>query len=327
MPTSARRAPRPRAAKPATPDILHALGDEHKYQARLLNLLEKQVGLLNQKLPADLEVMAGVMRYMTRYPDRFHHPKEDLLFEKIVLRDAEAQPRVDELLQAHETIIGQGAKLLAAIEQCQRVGPGADTHALRKAAHAYIGALRRHMDIEHLHLFPLAQKVLKAQDWADVDARMKPILDPVFGTTVAEEFRPLQEAEAARPDPGAPSQLGVALIEAAALIETVATLIAGAGRMRRQMIDHQREVSRVNRELMRSIIGLVPQQQREGGLGGLGELLERNWSLVADNHNRMLDLWSQVWTAAWRPYEEAEGPYAPRLLRRRRRKSRVAVNN
>jgi len=115
MPTSAKRTPRPRAAEPAAPDILHALGDEHKYQARLLNLLEKQVGLLNQKLPADLEVMAGVMRYMTRYPDRFHHPKEDLLFEKIVLRDAAAKPRVDELLQAHETIIGQGAELLRAL--------------------------------------------------------------------------------------------------------------------------------------------------------------------------------------------------------------------
>ena len=324
MPTSAKRTPRPRAAEPAAPDILHALGDEHKYQARLLNLLEKQVGLLNQKLPADLEVMAGVMRYMTRYPDRFHHPKEDLLFEKIVLRDAAAKPRVDELLQAHETILGQGAELLAAIEQCQREGPGADTHALRKAAHAYIGSLRRHMDIEHLHLFPLAQKVLKAEDWADVDMRMKPILDPVFGTTVTEEFRPLHEAEAAKPDAGSPGQLGMALIEAAALIETVATLIAGAGRLRRQMIDHQREVSRVNRELMRSLIGLVPEQQRRGGVG---ELLERNWNLLADNHNRMLDLWSQVWSAAWRPYEEAEGPYAPRLLRRRRRKSRTAANN
>jgi len=90
------------------------------------------------------------------------------------------------------------------------------------------------------------------------------------------------------------------------------------------MIDHQREVSRVNRELMRSLIGLVPEQQRRGGVG---ELLERNWNLLADNHNRMLDLWSQVWSAAWRPYEEAEGPYAPRLLRRRRRKSRTAANN
>ena len=33
------------------------------------------------------------------------------------------------------------------------------------------------------------------------------------------------------------------------------------------MIDHQREVSRVNRELMRSLIGLVPEQQRRGGVG------------------------------------------------------------
>ena len=65
MPTSAKRTPRPRAAEPAAPDILHALGDEHKYQARLLNLLEKQVGLLNQKLPADLIGRPAVAEFRT----------------------------------------------------------------------------------------------------------------------------------------------------------------------------------------------------------------------------------------------------------------------
>lgn len=293
------------------PDILRALGDEHKYQARLLNLLEKHVALLNQGQQPDYQVMAGVMSYMTRYPDRFHHPKEDLLFEKIVQREPSAQAKVDALLEAHREIIAKGGALLAAIEHCRDGGPEADTHKLRKAAHAYIGMLRRHMDIEYLQMFPLAQRVLLAEDWAEVDARMKPILDPVFGEQVAGEFHTVKQAEAAKPDPGSLGRLATTLIEAAALIETLTTLIAGATKARRMVTQHHREAIRFNSKTTLALMSVLSLRER---VCLVGHLCERNLQMVGENHQRMVELWSEVWTAARRPYRE-EGPYAPKLLR------------
>lgn len=306
--------PRVKAAADAErdmPDILRALGDEHSYQARLLKLLEKHVALLNQRQQPDYAVMAGVMGYMTRYPDRFHHPKEDLLFERIVRRDPEARGKVDALLAAHGEIIAKGSALLAAIESCRDGGPDADADRLRKAAHAYIGILRRHMDIEHLQMFPLAQRVLLAEDWAEIDARMKPVLDPVFGAGAADEFSTIRQAEAAKPDAQPLGRLGTTLVEAAALIETVTTLIAGTTKLRRTLARHQRDVMRFNAESMVALMGVLPLGER---LRLVGEVCRRNLQMAGENQARMLEQWSSMWTAAWRPYED-DGPYAPKLLR------------
>lgn len=306
---------------PGAHDILLALGDEHKYQIRLLRVLERQVGLLNRRQTPDYEQMYGVMRYMTQYPDRFHHPKEDLLFEKVVQRDPSAKAKVDELLRAHKDIIAKGARLLQAIDRCRKQPANADTHTLRKAAHAYIGTLRRHIDIEHLHLFPLAEKALQPKDWIEVDRRMRPILDPVFGGAVADEFRSLHAAEAARPQPAPPGKLGSALIEAAALIEAVATLIAGASKMRQDMSRHNKEALQLNAELWREMIRLVPLGKR---FELMGELYERNLMMLAEFNNHLIDQWSEIWNTAWRPYD-GSGPYAPKLLRRRSRRTAVTA--
>jgi hemerythrin-like domain-containing protein len=317
--STARRPARP--AEPAAPaaevpDIIRALGDEHRYQARLLNLLERQVGLLNQRQTPDYEAMYGVMRYMTQFPDRLHHPKEDLVFEKIVLRDKTAAPKVKHLLQAHKDIVDKGARLLEAIEHCRKGDAQADTHVLRKSAHAYIGALRRHMDIEHLHMFPLAQQVLKAQDWADVDARMKPILDPVFEAEPAGDFKALREAEEAKPEPVQPGRLTAGLIEAAALIEAVATLIAGASNIRKGVSQHHRDALRANRDIWRELVRLLPLDER---VRLTTELFERNIEMFTEFNQRIADQWAQVWNAAWKPYEDSGGGYTPKLLRRRRK--------
>ena len=313
----ATRRPTPATAAPEgqVPDILRALGDEHKYQARVLKVLERQVGLLNQKQQPDYDAMRGVMRYMTQFPDRLHHPKEDLLFEKIVLRQPSARAQVKELLVAHKDIIRKGSTLLALIEASREAPAKADTLALRKSAHAYIGALRRHMDIEMLHMFPLAQQVLQPADWIEVDRRMKPILDPVFEAEGANEFKPLREAEQARPEPVKPGALTTGLIEATALIEAAATLIAGASKSRKDLAQHQRDVMRVNLELTRGLMKMLPLDQR---FKLTAEIFERNVEMVSGFNQRMSDLWSGAWKSAWAPYDD-DGPYAPKLLRLGRR--------
>ena len=296
------------------PDILRALDEEHKYQARLLNLMEKQVGLLNQHLPSDLEAMHGVMRYMTQYPDRFHHPKEDLLFEKIALRDPAARARVQEMIQAHATIVDRGAELLELIARHRDGAGDVDANRLRKSAHGYIGALRRHMDVENLHLFPLAARVLQPADWIDVDRRMKPILDPVFGAQPAADFDRLREAEAALPEVLPPGLLAAGLIEAAALIEAASALIAAASRTRGVLAQHNRDVLRVHRDLLNRWLQPLPLDERLDLVGGL---FQRHLSMLSAVNSRIVELWSGVGSAMFGPYEQAEGQYAPKLLRLR----------
>lgn len=317
----------PRRARPAArrsalpgdlvPDIVAALIDEHKYQARLLGVMERQVGLLNQRKLPDYEVMHGVMRYMTQFPDRYHHPKEDLLFDKVLARDPSAGEAVEELRRAHVDIAAAGAQLFDLIER-SRQGEGeaeALRDPLRKSAHRYIGALRRHMDIESLHMFPRALKTLLADDWREVDAAMKPILDPVFGQQAQPGFEALHDAATAKPDPGSPGKIGVGLIEAAALIEAVAALISGMSALRKTVTQHNLQTMQQNAQLTRKLMQPVPLAER-GRL--LGELCDSNVRMVSDVQTQMTQLWTNTWAAVWRPYDVEPGPYAPKLARRRR---------
>lgn len=304
------------------PDIVAALVDEHKYQARLLNVMERQVGLLNQRKLPDYDVMHGVMRYMTQFPDRYHHPKEDLLFDKVVLRDPAAAASVAQLRRAHEEIVAAGAELFDLIERSRQGDGEALRDPLRKSAHRYIGTLRRHMDIESLHMFPQALNTLQPDDWRDVDAAMKPILDPVFGQRVEAGFEKLHDQATAKPQPGNPGRIGVGLIEAAALIEAVAALIGGMTALRKTMTEHNAQALRQNLELTRSLMQIVPLAER-GRL--LGELYQSNVRMFTDVQTRMNRLWSDTWQAVWRPYDVEPGPYAPKLLRRRRRRKADAA--
>lgn len=287
------------------PAILQALAEEHIYQLRVVRLLERQVAALNQRQTPDYEVMHGVMRYMTNYPDRFHHPKEDLVFRKVMERDPASRPQVRQLLREHESIIARGAELLAAIDRC-RADPGkADTHALRKSAHAYIGALRRHMDVEMLKIFPRARAVLRAGDWAEVDARMKPILDPVFAETAAE-FRTLRAEEQSRTYGGPRRAARPGWTEAAALLESVSALLTGATEAGNSLSRHNARAVKANAVLFRDLLKPQPLGQR---VGAAGKMCRQNVEMARDISGRLRAIWSEALHESRRPLRE-QGTYA-----------------
>lgn len=296
-------------ARAKWPDILKALDEEHLYQQRLLGLLEKQVAALNQRRQPDYEVMHGVMRYMTNFPDRYHHPKEDLVFNKVVERAPSARTQVEDLLKQHVEIIARGAELLAVIDRCRADPAKADTQALRKSAHAYIGCLRRHMDVETLRFFPRAQRVLRPRDWAEVDARMKPILDPVFGEQVASEFQTLRTHADHKPAAGSRRPGRHGWVEAAAAMESVAALLGGATKAGASLSRYQRRVMAANAVIAHDLL-------RTKAFGPRITLARkgcaRNRRMARDAIQQVREIWSAAFRAARRPYRQ-EGTYAASL--------------
>ena len=289
------------------PDILRALIEEHIYQMRVVRMLERQVALLNQRQQPDYEVMHGVMRYMTGYPDRFHHPKEDLVFRKVVQRDPSSRPQVKQLLREHEQVIAHGAELMTLIERCRADSGTADTDALRKSAHSYIGHLRRHMDVEELHFFPHAQRVLRASDWADVDARMQPILDPVFGESVAPEFRRLRAQEVRKPDSVARRAARRRWVRAVAAVEAVSALVAGATLSGLKLSRHNRQALGTNAAILRELLGTQPSGARAALMR---EAWVRNAGMAKDIRRQLSDVWSEAFAAAWQACRAAGTPEA-----------------
>ncbi|MEE9598540.1 MAG: hemerythrin domain-containing protein [Acidiferrobacterales bacterium] len=172
--------------------IIQQLQKDHLNAARLLDLLEAQIGTLHDGETPDYLLMLDMMCYMRHYPDLFHHPKEDLVFEKLKERDANACLIVDNLMEEHKALAEKGVQFFESLQTIvsESMVP---RETLESQGRGYIAFLRSHMKKEEDQAFPLASKVLREEDWAEIDTAMESKADPVFGKVVGGKYRALYD--------------------------------------------------------------------------------------------------------------------------------------
>jgi hemerythrin-like domain-containing protein len=152
--------------------------EEHARFAKLLDTLEAQLDRFHCAERPDYQLMLDVMRYMRHYPDKTHHPREDLAFVKVAEREPRSGRMVSELLDDHKVIEESGEKLVEMLE-----GVLDEAILARDAVEApgrdYIKRLRGHMHSEEV-LFPFVQMWLGAEDWAEIDSKIPSVVDPLL---------------------------------------------------------------------------------------------------------------------------------------------------
>ena len=168
--------------------IWHA---DHVRFARLLDLVERELAAFHTGGQPDYALLLDVLHYLRHYPDRFHHPREDVAFARLVEHDPTMALPVARRLQEHRVIAAAGDELLAAV---QAVIDGAviERSAVEAAAATYLVYYRHHLAAEEEHVVPRAGKVLTAQDWAAVAAAAPVGPDPLFGDDPEPRYRELR---------------------------------------------------------------------------------------------------------------------------------------
>ena len=175
---------------------------EHTNFATLLDLLEGELDLFHKGGSPDYELMLDIMFYMTHYPDVLHHPKEDLAFARIMEREVNARPVVDELTEQHAHLKEFGSALVHSLDDIVNGSITAREH-VEVPGRAYVAEFRNHMQREETAILPLAATLLHDRDWAAIDAAIRHIDDPLFGKNGEERYAALRrqiarEARASR---------------------------------------------------------------------------------------------------------------------------------
>lgn len=178
------------APRSAYANEFDVLANEHQRFAKLLGLLDAQMALFHHGVQPDYDHLQDVFVYMTTYPDRFHHPKEDLLFAMVAERVPAARPHVDELRRLHRRIAESGARLLASLETAPS-GILLPREDIEKPVLDYIALYREHMALEEREIFPLGRDHLLTEDWTDVKDAVATEDDPLFGDLVEDGYRAL----------------------------------------------------------------------------------------------------------------------------------------
>src|SRR6266571_2947996 len=88
--------------------IIEVLRQEHCNSESLLSVLERELSVFDRGDRPNYEVVLAVIDYFKDYPDSCHHPKEDMIFEKLKARDPVAGASIGDLEAEHR----EGARRL-----------------------------------------------------------------------------------------------------------------------------------------------------------------------------------------------------------------------
>ena len=164
---------------------------EHRHFARLLNLLEQQVTAFHADDGPNYQLMLDVVSYLRYFPDRYHHPREDVAFARLARRDPELKPLLDQLLQEHRVIAAAGSELLKYLEQVVE-DVMVERATVEAAAATYLVYYRRHLAQEDRDIVARAEQLLTPQDWEAVMAAIPAGADPLFGEDFEPRYRELR---------------------------------------------------------------------------------------------------------------------------------------
>ena len=174
------------------PKIIDILLEEHQNIEKLLLVLEHELEIFDRSDRPDYEILQTIIQYFQDYPETCHHPKEEMIFEKLKARDAAAAKRLGDVEAEHEVESRRLRSFARAVDSIL-----ADQEFLREsfhlAVHDFIEHQRQHLQKEERLLFPAAIKALRREDWAEIDARLDDRKDPLFNSVVEEKFHDLQK--------------------------------------------------------------------------------------------------------------------------------------
>jgi len=174
---------------------------EHRHFARLLDLLEQQVVAFHADDGPNYELMLDIVSYLRYFPDRYHHPREDVAFARLVERDPGTKALTEQMLQDHRVIVAAGTELLSYLQQVIE-DVVVERAKVEAAAATYLVYYRRHLALEDRELVPRAQQLLTPQDWEEVVAALPTGPDPLFGEDSEPRYRELRRQIAlAAPEP------------------------------------------------------------------------------------------------------------------------------
>jgi hemerythrin-like domain-containing protein len=161
-------------ATDARRSALAIIGREHAaYEAALVSLF-RQIDLAHaQRALPDPGLFDRRLSELATFIEEFHHPKEDeFLFKAVRERTREADDVLADLQLDHARSPDHLRELKAALAST-RHGASAQLEDFALLLERYARAQLDHMRLENRILFPIAERVLAAEDWMAIDAAFR----------------------------------------------------------------------------------------------------------------------------------------------------------
>src|SRR5215510_472841 len=159
--------------------IIDQLGRDHRNLRLLLDIVEEETNAYREGHTPDFDLLRLIAEYTLHYPDIVHHPKDNLIFERLIMRDPSTAEVVGDLIAEHRKLAELTRRFAGAIANVAR-----DVELPREwfdaLAREYLLANRLHMQLEEHHFLPRAMATLTEEDWIEIDENLSHDDDLVF---------------------------------------------------------------------------------------------------------------------------------------------------
>lgn len=173
-------------------EIIELLCGEHQDIRQLLDVLEDELRIFNHQQRPDYNVIEAIISYFQDYPDCCHHPKEDMIFEKLKVRDPAAAERVGDLRAEHR---GENERLQRVAQIVRNILLDRDIlrQTFDEVMRDFIDQQRAHLAMEERILFPAVIDALRPEDWAEIDSQWSERKDSLFNVGIEERCDSLRD--------------------------------------------------------------------------------------------------------------------------------------
>ena len=174
-------------------DVIKLLAREHSDMRRLLDLLEREFARFDAGEVPDYALVQDIINYCLDYPDLCHHPKEDLIYDRMRARDEGAIAAMSELQREHELLHRLTVELKHAVAHVVQESSMPRDEFMR-VANRFIERYREHIENEEQSFFPLAGDVLTGEDWDAITSQIEDRRDPLYDRAEAVRFKVLRDS-------------------------------------------------------------------------------------------------------------------------------------
>ncbi len=170
--------------------LIESLHEDHRNLSKLLMLLEANLVALQSDNEPNYSLMVDIIEYVYSYPDVFHHPREDLLYQTAMERDSSIREEVEPVLQQHSELKKCTHELRNSLNAVLNDALVDKIH-LRDEIRDFIALQRAHIELEEGRIYPHIERLMTLEDINWLDEQKPPATDPVFGEHVEERFQQL----------------------------------------------------------------------------------------------------------------------------------------
>lgn len=168
--------------------------DHHNF-LRLLRCLEVEIQCYESNRPwsAKFPVILDILDYVQFYPEQYHHPMEDALFDLLLAKQVEHSGAIREMKAEHKVLeqLTRKARDLFNGVAHDSVVPMAE---LVRVCREFIRRQVDHIERENHVLYPLLAAHVSQEEWDSVEAALGKRRDPLFSQAVIDEYRNLYSA-------------------------------------------------------------------------------------------------------------------------------------